>query len=296
MVFLGKIRSRFSKIYEDHISDADLLVLRHMCRDEEDRRIFDKSNLFSSVDLHVNRHGCEADHMILMGAIKPHYFAGFSGGGKTLVPGLADRRFIIRNHLLKIHVNSETGKIRGNLLREEIREATGLIPNVFIVNVVLGGGSRVSHIVAGDVRKAYETGTAHARRNGEVEVEKSDVVIVSDGYPVSQSVKQFKKVVGPALKMVKTNGVVVAVGECGQGIGSGSKINDFVYKLYLRNKMPENVDLFLVSDLYEEEVQLTGMFRYAETLEDAVGTAIKKLGPNVTVNVLPYGSHVIPKD
>ena len=295
LVEIGKVTSRFHELNKRILNNTDIEMLQHVCRDAKDKEIFKKKNLQSKGIVKLNKKIFEADVIILLGSIKPHYFAGYSGGAKSLIPGLADRRFIIRNHLLKIHPKSNLGLVEGNLVREEIEEAAKLFrKKVFCLNVILNKDREIIKAVSGDIIQAHRKGVEYAKQVFEVEAKKANVIVVSDRYPVSMDIKQTKKVVGAAGKIVKKDGVIIVVANCEKGIGSSSKINDLVYKLNLRNKLPKNVSLLLISDLHKEEVETTGFFDYILDIKSALKFAEKKLNGKLEICIIPYGSLVVP--
>lgn len=295
LIEIGKIPSKFNEFNSTLLRDNDLELLSDMCCNKDEKRIFKRENLLSEKIVRINKKIFNADVIVLLGSIKPHYFAGYSGGVKSLIPGVVDRYFIIRNHLLKIHPNSDLGVMEGNLVHEELKEATKLLTQKkFCLNVILNKNREIIKAFSGDVIEAHRKGVEYAKQFFEVKAKKADVIIISDADPVTMNVKQIKKVVGTARKVVKQNGIIIVVGDCKKGLGSSSKINDVIFKLYLRNKLPKNVSLFLISDLNKTELEMSNFFKYCPSLEYALNFACQKLGEKWEMCIVPFGTLVIP--
>jgi nickel-dependent lactate racemase len=159
---------------------------------------------------------------ILTGLIEPHFFAGFSGGAKALMPGLALRDTVLRNHNAANidHPKATWGVIAGNPIWEEIHEAASMAPPTFLLNVALNRNKKITKVFAGHYRKAHERGCAYVKKNAMVAVEKRyDIVVTSNsGYPLDLNLYQCVKGMSAAARIVKEGGTIIVVADCWDGI------------------------------------------------------------------------------
>ena len=159
---------------------------------------------------------------ILTGLIEPHFFAGFSGGAKALMPGLALRDTVLRNHNAANidHPKATWGLIAGNPIWEEIHEAAAMAPPTFLLNVALNRNKKITKVFAGHYRKAHEQGCAYVKKNAMVAVGKRyDIVVTSNsGYPLDLNLYQCVKGMSAAARIVKDGGAILVVADCWDGI------------------------------------------------------------------------------
>lgn len=173
----------------------------------------------------VNSAADQANIRILTGIIEPHQLAGYSGGVKALVPGLASVRTVTANHSLMLDERVHAGNIQNNPLRDDLEEAVGLTHNSgqnFIVNSVVNDERQIVDVVAGDEIKAHRKGVALSCEISSYRVkEMADVVIASPGgYPRDINLYQSQKALGHIEQIIAKGGVAVLVAECRNGIGS----------------------------------------------------------------------------
>lgn len=294
LVSIGSTLSKINKFSDRGKLKENLSEISNLANSTAIAKFFNVEQMSSPNEVKINKIVAEADVKILLGNICPHYFAGFSGGIKSLIPGVANRDYIIKNHFLKAHSSARLGVLKGNVVREDFEEAGRLCKNLFCINTVLNEDDKATEIVAGDPILAHREGVNVCKKMAYVKADCSDIVIVSDKYPVNINVKQMKKTVATAAMIVKPNGVIIVVGKCEEGLGSKSKINNFIYTCHLRNIMPSNVSLLLVSDVPDSDVKSTGFFEPMGSLNEALRFSYDKLNRNVSISVLPYGSLVIP--
>lgn len=262
---------------------------------QPDKHIFTEAYMKSPEKVFINKIVIETDLVVLIGGIKPHYFAGFSGGAKNLIPGCAGRHFILRNHFYKIHPSARIANLEKNIVRNDLEEAALLCSNVFNYNVVLGPENQVLDVVAGHVIDSHRKGASVCYDRLKVSSSRFDAVLVTDSWPVTMSLKHIKKVVSSACGVVKENGVVIIFGECEEGLGSDSRLNDMIYKFHLDQIKPPGVDIFIHSYIEKKDIELSGFFKYLNRLEDGLEYVKKKLGQNASIAFIPNGSTIIPQ-
>ncbi len=262
-----------------------------------DRHVFTEAYLKSPEKVFVNRLVTESDVVILIGSIKPHYFSGYSGGAKNLVPGCAGRHFILRNHFYKIHPSARLANINNNIVRNELEEAAMLCGNhIFNFNVVLGKDDGVIGCVSGHMIDSHRQGADLCYKNlKQVSHQKYDVVFASDSWPVTMSLKQMKKVASSACRVVKDNGVIIIYGQCNEGLGSDSRLNDKIYLNHLNSVKPKGVDVFIHSSINRSDIEQAGFYQYLPSIEHGLEYARQKLGNDISICHIPNGSLVIPE-
>lgn len=293
MVHVGEVSPK-GHLFHHNLSESFLKQFYELAR-ESDKYIFTEEHMSSPEKVFLNKLAVETDLVVLIGRIKPHYFAGFSGGAKNLAPGCAGRHFILRNHLYKIHPSARNANLENNIVREELEEAASFCRNVFNYNVVLGPNDEVLDVVAGHMVDSHRKGAAICYDRLKVQSGKYDVVLVTDSWPVTMSLKQIKKVVASASSVVRENGVIIVFGECGEGLGSGSRLNDRIYQQHLEAIIPAGVDVFIHSSIEKKDIELSGFFQYLNGLEHGMDYAKAKLGNHLSTVLIPNGSIIIPE-
>jgi nickel-dependent lactate racemase len=165
-----------------------------------------------------------ADLRICTGFIEPHFYAGFSGGSKAVVPGVAGLRTVQHFHRAQIiaHPATTWGDIRQNPLQKLTREMLALCPPDFIVNVTLNLAKRITAVFAGDVTAAHDAGCAHALTEAMVPVSRTYPVVITtnSGYPLDQNFYQTVKGISAAARIVEPGGTILVASECRVGLPS----------------------------------------------------------------------------
>ena len=173
-------------------------------------------------ELWLNRTYTEARVKVLTGFIEPHFFAGFSGGGKAVMPGMAGQRTVLGNHDARMieHPQATWGITRGNPIWEEIHEAALQAGPAFLLNVTLNRDQRITGIFAGDMRVAHEAGTRFVRDSAMIGVDGPfDIVITTNsGYPLDQNLYQAVKGMSAAAQIVRPGGAIIAAAACSDGL------------------------------------------------------------------------------
>lgn len=248
-----------------------------------------------SARVRINRAVADADIRILIGQIKPHFLAGFSGGYKAIFPGCACRTDIAMNHFMMNHPSVDLGRNNGNIIREYIEEAGRFCGKSFAVNVVMNADRSVAGVFSGDPLEVQRAGSMLCMKIAEVDAEEADVVISAEGFPEAMNLYQFTKVVPPAGRIVKPRGAIICVGSCGGGIGGMTVVNDITCKIGFWHMLPKGVRLYLVSDLPKKAVRKME-FRYAATIDDAILREMRRQKKRrLRIAVLAGAGLMIPK-
>ncbi|MEG2176878.1 MAG: nickel-dependent lactate racemase [Oscillibacter sp.] len=257
----------------------------------------------------------EADVRIALGNIEYHYFAGYSGGDKAIMPGVSTRAAIQANHRLMVLPQAAAGRLAGNPLREDIEEAAALCPLTFLLNVVLDEHKQVLRAVAGDHLAAHRAGCAFLDTLYRKELPaRADIVLVSQGgAPKDLNLYQVQKALDNAKHAVKPGGVVILVGACNEGLGEATferwmttlpspaamveRIGqDFQlggHKAAAIAMVLENADIYLVSQMDPDFVRRIFLTPFA-TVQEALDAAAQKCGPEAGILVMPYGGSTLP--
>jgi len=288
-------------------------VYRTTCHNPEDAE-----NLVSvgvtrlGTQLIFNKKVVEADLRVLTGDIEPHQLAGFTGGAKSILPGVSSTESIEKNHSLLMNTNVRAGVIEGNPLREDIDESINFLGQSFLLNLVLNSKNELVRAVAGNVLRAHRQGVKVCTEISKVHVpELADIVVASPGgFPKDIDLYQAQKAITQAENAVKRGGVVILVAKCEEGVGNelfrewmstyddpkeimehmkneGFKMG--AHKAFLFARSMVNVDLIIVSDIRDkilEEMHL----KAAKNLSEALELAYNRVGARGKVTILPHAS------
>lgn len=180
--------------------------------------------------IEINKLVADADLKISVSTIEPHHAAGWSGGGKNVVPGVSSAKAIMKHHSQMLLDEVGIDRLDGNPFREDIDEYSKRVGLDFILNVILSNDKRVAKAVAGDVVEAHRAGVEFARAMLTVNVPMSDLVIVAPGgHPRDTNLWQSE---GKALTRiphaVKENGIVILFAECPEGVGNENIVKHFI--------------------------------------------------------------------
>jgi nickel-dependent lactate racemase len=191
----------------------------HDCRNEEEHTYLGTSS--RGTEVRLNESVVEADRCVLTGLIEYHYYAGFTGGRKSVLPGIASYETIQQNHRLLFEPGAGTGRLQGNPVHEDMLEAAGMLRPDFLINLVLNAEGDVADVFAGDYVEAHLEGCRLVERlYGRRISQRADIVIASSGgYPKDINYYQAHKALDNAFHAVKEGGVIVLLAECREGLG-----------------------------------------------------------------------------
>ena len=274
----------------------------------------------SGGELWLNKLVAEADLVVSEGFVEPHFFAGFSGGRKSILPGVAGRRTVLYNHnAMFIHSDkSRQGNLAGNPIHEDMAFAAKTAKLGFILNVLLDGDKRIIAAFAGDSVKAHEAACALCLKQTSVPAVAADVVVTSNGgYPLDQNIYQCVKGLTAAEACVHEGGVIILSAGLGDGHGGEAFYHWFADRKDAAEVMRDIVNVpagethmdqwqaqilarvmqkaFCIFVSPEENRHLLeGMHMgWAPTLDAALDMATARMGADSTVTVIPDGVGVI---
>ena len=229
-----------SKFGEQIVANEKILV--HDCDDTAN--LVNIGTLPSGGQCLINRLAVEADLLVAEGFIEPHFFAGFSGGRKSVLPGVAARETVLANHCSEFidHPCARTGILENNPIHTDMLWAAKQAKLRYIVNVVLNGEKEVIYAVAGELEAAHKKGTDFLFSLCGAVTKPADIVVSTNGgYPLDQNVYQAVKGMTAAEAAVKEGGVIVMLAQSGDGIGG----DHFYHQLADERDLAKTMDLFL---------------------------------------------------
>ena len=184
----------------------------------------------SGGDLILNKMVIDADLVVAEGFIEPHFFAGFSGGRKSILPGVASRKTVIYNHNAEFinNPNSRTGVVDGNPIHIDMIYASRIARFAFICNVVINSDKEVIHAVAGDCDLAHVEGRNFLASKCKVNSIPADIAITTNGgYPLDQNIYQAVKGMTAAEATVKKDGIIIMLAKSNDGHGGSEFLKTF---------------------------------------------------------------------
>jgi len=304
---VGRLHGRIS--VKDHdCDDPDMLV--------------SLGSTANGIDVLINRHAVEADRLILTGTIGYHYFAGFGGGRKALLPGIAGRASCLASHYSVLHPEpgrgrhplAATGVLDGNPVHEALREACALAKPDLLINTVLTPDKRLLAVFAGDWDEAHRAGCRYYEEHFSYPLtEQADLVVAScGGYPKDINLIQAHKSMEYASRALREGGIMILLAQCLDGYGHPTFFNWFRHRelpefeaalraryeingqtAYALLDKAKRFRIILVSDLPTEEVRAMSLIP-AASLDEALRTAEQMLPVEYSAYVIPDAGTVLP--
>lgn len=298
-------------------------VYDHDCFDEKSMVYLGDTSYGTPVI--VNKKAVECDHVVITGAIIYHFLVGWSGGKKSILPGISSFKTISLNHSLSLNdgLGSGTrdgvcsGNIIENPVHDDMMQAAAMVKPTFMFNVIMGPNGNIAGAVAGNYITAHEAGRKLVDSIDGVNIKKkSDIVIASaGGSPKDINLYQSIKTLINAKEAVVDGGTIIVLAECSEGIGEIKDINDMIlnfdnmldrekdlrenytiskYVGYFFCETGEKYKLILVSEIDSALLKNTKII-LVKTLEEALEIAHNDENKNLTINLMPHGASTLPK-
>ena len=264
----------------------------------------------------ITRVVAEADFRICLGNIEFHYFAGYSGGAKAIMPGVSTRDAIQANHSMMVRDEACAGNLDTNPIRQDIEEAGEVCGIDYILNVVLSEHKKILKAVAGDKVLAHREGCKFLDALYLKKLEKpADIVLVSQGgAPKDLNLYQTQKALDNARHAVRQGGIIILIGSCKEGLGervfeewmtkspSPEAMIDRIghdfqlggHKAAAIAMTLQKADIYLVSEMEPEFVRSLFLTPMPDA-QTALDRAFEKLGSDATVLAMPYGGSTLPQ-
>lgn len=295
---------------------ARLKMYNSDCHIQEDFRYFGETSYGTPVWL--NKHICDADLVILTGTVVYHFFSGFGGGRKAVLPGVAAMETVRKNHSLMMSPNAQLGKLHGNPVYDDQMEGVSLFAKkhkMFLFHTILNAQHEFLKIFAGDWNKAHLEACKFVEQVYGVPVdEPADIVIAScGGYPKDINIYQLQKTMDNAWCAVKDGGVVIIIGECEEGSGStalektleenpspdaikeqlGKNFVIGAHKAFAITRLMKKAKFILVSAL-DKKIAEKLLFETVDNVDDAIKLAEQYVGKDYKILLMPQGSLTVP--
>lgn len=274
------------------------------------------------VPVTVNRRVAEADRVIVTGTVGFHYFAGFGGGRKGLVPGVASRETCMASHFSVLnppevggkHPRATTAVLEGNPVHAAILEAARMLAPDFLLNTVLAPDKEVLAVFAGELEAAHLAGCEMVRRLYAVDLEApADLAVVScGGAPKDINFIQAHKALDYGVRALRDGGTIILLAACPDGFGNKTFFSWFRHRelaefetalrshyeingqtAYSTRLKADRYRIILISEFGQEETRGMGMEK-AAALEEALHLALEELPPEPKIVVIPDGGTVLP--
>jgi nickel-dependent lactate racemase len=289
-------------------------IFAHDSKKEEDMVYLGTSK--NGTEMYVNKMAVEAHKIIIIGSVEPHYFAGYTGGRKSFLPGVAAYKTIEQNHKLALRASAKALSLRGNPVHEDMEDAIQTIKEkeIFAIMTVLDRNERIYASTAGDITESLKAAIDRAHQVFSVEIkEKADIVVAVAPYPMYIDLYQSQKALDNGKLALNDNGILILVSKCRMGVGSDAFVKllsscsspqetldkiDKEYKLgyHKAAKMAEIArwaQMWAVTSLDAELLQ--GIFiRPFHNLQEAIDKAIRQKGEE-RVLFLMNASLTVPK-
>lgn len=304
---LGReIAGRYRVVQHDAFDEANLVYLGRTAWQHE---------------AYVSAEYMRATVKILTGFIEPHFFAGFSGGPKAVLPGLAGQRTVLGNHDADMlaHPRATWGVTEGNPVWEEMREVALRTRPDLLLNVSLNRDKQITGVFAGDLLQAHAAGARAVATSAMVPVsEPFDIVITSNsGYPLDLNLYQAVKGMSAAAQIVKPGGSIIVAAECWDGLPDHGEYARLLrmasspaellaqiralaapvqdqWEAQIQAQIQLKADVYVKSSYLSDDTIQAALLKPCESVEETVAELLRRYGPEATVCVLPEGPMTVP--
>jgi nickel-dependent lactate racemase len=306
-----------------HILSPELVerfqIIQNNCTDKSTQKCIGRTHRGN--DVWINGKLMECDLIIATGFIEPHFFAGFSGGGKAIMPGMAGLETILSNHDARMigDQHSIWGEVEHNPIQQEVREIIPMIKNSFLVNVTLNREQKITGVYAGDLIATHDIGCAKVKESAMIAVENPfDIVVTTNsGYPLDQNLYQSVKGMRAADQVVKEGGAIIIAAECRDGLPDHGLYGDMLLKadnpaeilneiknasepwqdqwqVQVHAQIASKADIFVYSEYLSKETLENRLLRKSDDIAGTIYDLVEHYGAQTRICVLPEGPLTIP--
>jgi nickel-dependent lactate racemase len=289
----------------------------HDARKDEDMAYLGKSK--NGTEMYINKLVPEYENILVIGSVEPHYFAGYTGGRKSFLPGIASYKTIEMNHKLALSDDACSLALEGNPVNEDMVDAMNVLKdlNVFSIQTVLTGDHKLYAVTAGDLHKSFDAAIKHSNKIFCVPLtQKGNIVITAAPYPMDIDLYQSQKALDNGKLALEDDGIIILVSKCRTGVGEEGflkllskadspkkifSILDEEYKLgyHKAAKMAQigvRAEMWAVTDL-DTDIVKKAMLKPFSDIQTALNMAVditKSKGKKIKVVVMPFGSLTVP--
>ncbi len=306
----GELQSIFGKFYQKIKSN----ILIHDAKDNSKLR--DLGTTKRGTKVWINKEVLEAGAIITIGSVEPHYFAGFTGGRKSFIPGLAGYTTIEKNHKLALQEGADPLNLEKNPVHIDLLEALKKIPPIpiFSIQSIVKNESELCGVFCGDIHESFSKASASARDIFGVSIkEKADIVITVVRPPLDKNLYQAHKAIEHGKLALKEDGILILVAACTEGIGpdnfykllSSSKDLNKILKIAKKNyrlgyhkaariaELSKRAEIWAISEI-KNEILKKAFIKPFNSLQEAFIKAINKKGPDSKILILMDGGNTVP--
>ena len=306
-------QEEYLQIFGKHYEVLKDVIFAHDSKDEKNMVYLGKSK--NGTEMIVNRMGVEADKIVIIGSVEPHYFAGYTGGRKSFLPGIASYKTIEQNHKLALSPKAKSLALNGNPVHEDMIDALQVVKkDIFAIMTILDMNHNLYAATSGDINDSFFKAIDKANDVFVVSVkEKADIVVSVAKFPMDIDLYQSQKAIDNAKLALKENGIIILVSKCRSGVGHDSFVNlmgscnsprevlekiekEYVIGYHKAAKMAE-INLWAqtwgITDLPHDILEKV-FIKPFDNLQSAVDNAIKIKGEKSKVLFLMDGSVTVP--
>ncbi len=313
-VHRGPSEEEYRFIFGEHYDRFKDQIFVHDARCDAEMVYLGESK--NGTPMHVNRLAVESDSILVIGSVEPHYFAGFTGGRKGILPGIASYRTIEANHKLALDERAKPLALEGNPVHEDMIDALKVIDKpIFSIMTVLDKHHGIFHVSAGGIQEAFSAAIGKAKEIFVPEVaQKADIVVTVAKYPMDVDLYQAQKAIDNAKLVLKSGGTMILVAACREGLGEKSfvdllsscadpaevmqRIRETYHLGYHKaGKMAEvflNAEVVALTELPDDQLKRI-FISPAGSIQEALDAALLKAGKDAKVIFLPDGCVTVPK-
>ncbi len=300
-------------VFGSHYEELKDRIISHDAKTSECVNLGTSKN---GTPMEVNKIAVDADRLVIITSVEPHYFAGYTGGRKSFLPGVASFKTVETNHKLAMRMEAQSLVLEGNPVHEDMMDALNVVKDkaIFSIQMVLDRHQNIYKVAAGDLNPAFDLAVGWAKEVFSVPIpEKADLVLSVAPYPMDVDLYQSQKALDNGKWALKEGGKIVLISKCREGIGHATFLNQLSsskdpkqvlenlskeYKLgyHKAAKMAEIAtwaDIWTVTDLEDELIESANMKQFP-SVEAAVKEALAQK-PDAKVIVLMDGSVTIPR-
>lgn len=307
----------FKYIFGKYYDSFKNQIISHDARNDNDMTYLGKSK--NGTEMYINNLVPEYGNVLVIGSVEPHYFAGYTGGRKSFLPGVASFKTIEMNHKLALSDKACSLALNGNPVHEDMADAMNVLQNinVFSIQTILTGDHKIYAVTTGDLHTSFDAAIEYANQIFCVPLkQKGNIVLTAAPYPMDVDLYQSQKALDNGKLALEDDGIIILVSKCRTGVGEDAflkllggassccdvleKLSD-EYKLgyHKAAKMAQigtRSEMWAVTDLDENVIKKALMKPYSniqKALDDAIKT-IKDKGKKPQIVVMPFGSLTIP--
>jgi lactate racemase len=272
-------------------------------------------------EIWINRELMDCNAKILTGFIEPHFFAGFSGGGKAIMPGMAGQKTVLGNHDwgMLSHPKATWGETQGNPIWEEIHSVAAQVNPTFLLNVSLNKGKEITGVFAGNLTSAHAAGCAFVKSTSMVPVPHLyDIVITTNsGYPLDLNLYQAVKGMSAASQIVRQGGTIIIAAECWDGIPDHGLYGELLrqakspesllatisapgfleqdqWQVQIQGQIQLKAEVYVYSDGLTNNQIRGALFKPCRSIPETMIELMARFGPEAHICILPEGPQTVP--